>query len=106
MYDGLYETFPEFEKQTGWRVEIAARLTHPDLNARIKREFGSGEPDIDFLSTHTKHVPFQAPWLAPLEEIVPAGVKGDLLRGPREMSLVDGRLLQVPRILDMKLLYY
>jgi multiple sugar transport system substrate-binding protein len=106
MYDGLYETLPAFERQSGLRVEVIARLPHPELNAWVKRAFSAGDADVDLLSTHTKYAPSQAQWLQPLDGLLDAGALRDLLPGPAELSRLDGRWMQVPRNLDMRLLYY
>ena len=106
MYDGLYETIPAFERETGLRVEVVARLPHPELNAWVKHAFSAGDPDVDLLSTHTKYAPSQAAWLQPLDEWLDAALTGDLLPGPAELSRLDGRWMQVPRNLDMRLLYF
>jgi multiple sugar transport system substrate-binding protein len=106
MYDGLYDSIPEFERESGLRVEVVAKLPHPELNAWVKREFTAGDPGVDLLSTHTKYAPSQAQWLAPLDGVVDGALAGDLLPGPAELSRLDGRWVQVPRNLDMRLLYY
>lgn len=106
MYDGLYERLSLFEAETGLRVEIVDRLPHPELNARVRREFEAGDPDVDLLSTHTKYSPSQAQWLSPLEDVVERFDAEDLLERPAELALIDGRLLQYPRNLDLRLLYY
>lgn len=106
MYDGLYARLPAFEAETGLRVEVMDRLPHPELNARVRSEFASGEPDVDLLSTHTKYSPSQAQWLSPLEDVVEKGDAEDLLERPAELARIEGRLLQYPRNLDLRLLYY
>ena len=106
MYDGLYESLPVFERESGLRVEVVARLPHPELNAWVKRAFSTGDPDVDLVSTHTKYAPSQAQWLAPIDEVVDRALAADLLPGPAELSRLDGRWMQVPRNLDMRLLYY
>jgi len=105
MYDSLYDRIPAFERATGLRVEVIDRLPHPELNARVKREFESGSPDIDLISTHTKYAPSQGAWLSPLDADVADEVH-DFLPQPRELARIDGALLQVPRNLDARLLYY
>ncbi len=57
------------------------------------------------ISTHTKYAPSQAQWLRPLDELVPAELIDDLLPRPAELSRIDGRLLQIPRNLDVRLLH-
>jgi multiple sugar transport system substrate-binding protein len=106
MYDGLYESFPEFERRSGLRVEVVVRLPHPELNAWVKSAFDADDPDVDLLSTHTKYAPSQAPWLLPLDDRIDAAELKDLLARPAELAHIDGRLMQVPRNLDMRLLYY
>jgi multiple sugar transport system substrate-binding protein len=106
MYDGLYERVPAFERETGLRVEIVGRLPHPELNARILRDFGAGTADVDLLSTHTKYAPSQVQWLSALDDVVSKETVADLLPRPAELAHIEGRLLQVPRNLDCQILYY
>jgi len=105
MYDPLYDTIPEFEHEAGVRVDIVAKLPHPELNAFVTNAFDSGM-SLDLISTHTKYAPAQASWLAPLDEVVPSTLREDLLPRPAQLSHIDGRLLQVPRNLDVRLLHY
>ncbi len=106
MYDPLYEALPAFERETGLSVEIAARLPHPELNAYIRRTFESPGADLDLISTHTKYAPSQAQWLRAIDDMVPPDQLADVLPRPLQLSQIDGRLLQVPRNLDVRLLHY
>jgi multiple sugar transport system substrate-binding protein len=105
MYDPLYESIPAFEAATGLHVEIVTRLPHPELNAYVKHAFESGDAGIDLLSTHTKYAPSQAQWLSPVDAEIAAGTAEDLLARPAELSRISGRLMQVPRNLDVRLLH-
>jgi multiple sugar transport system substrate-binding protein len=105
MYDQVYAAIPEFERAANLRVEIVAKLPHPELNAFVKDAFESGTP-LDAISTHTKYAPSQAQWLRPLDELAPAELVDDLLPRPAELSRIDGRLLQIPRNLDVRLLHF
>ena len=105
MYDGLYGTIPHFARAHNVRVEIAAQLPHPELNAFVKHAFESGMA-LDAISTHTKYAPSQAHWLRPLDDLLSAELINDLLPRPAELSRIDGQLLQVPRNLDVRLLHY
>ena len=67
MYDPLYSRFEDFEEREGTEIEAVVAPSHPELNARINREFGSGEASYDLISTHTKYAPSQARWLSPLD---------------------------------------
>lgn len=105
MYDPLYGAIAAFERDTEVRVEVVAQLPHPELNAFVKHAFESGER-LDVISTHTKYAPSQAAWLAPLDETMPGELLDDLLPRPAELSRIDGKLLQIPRNLDVRLLHY
>src|SRR5262245_37732504 len=103
MYDPLYESLPVFEATTGLRVEVVAQLPHPELNAYVKEAFESGKAGIDLLSTHTKYAPSQAQWLSPIDDEIEPATIDDLLKRPAELSRIGGRLVQVPRNLDVRL---
>jgi multiple sugar transport system substrate-binding protein len=105
MYDSLYEALPEFERASGLRVEVVAKLPHPELNAYVRQAFESGTAAFDLLSTHTKYAPSQAWWLSPIDDLVPPDHAADLLEKPLELSRIGGRLLQVPRNVDVRLLH-
>jgi multiple sugar transport system substrate-binding protein len=105
MYDPLYTGIPAFERETGFIVDVVAKLPHPELNAFVASAFASGA-DIDLLSTHTKYAPSQVQWLTPIDEEAPAELLEDLLPRAAELSRIDGRLMQVPRNLDVRLLHY
>ena len=106
MYDPLYDRVASFEGETGLRVEVVDRLPHPELNARVKHDFENGDPDLDLISTHTKYAPSQAQWLSPLDDLPVARERDDFLTKPLELARIDGALLQIPRNLDVRLLYY
>ena len=105
MYDPLYGEIASFSRENGVTVEIVAKLPHPELNAFVKNAFDARLP-LDLVSTHTKYAPSQAQWLSPLEDLLPSDTVADLLPRPAELSRIDGRLLQVPRNLDIRLLHY
>lgn len=105
MYGSLYDAIPAFEQQAQVRVDVVAQLPHPELNAFVTHAFESGEP-LDVISTHTKYAPSQARWLSPLDEVMPEALVGDLLPRPAQLSRIDGKLLQIPRNLDVRLLHY
>ncbi len=105
MYDPLYDAIPAFERERSLRVEVVARLPHPELNAFVRQAFESGDPGFDVLSTHTKYAPSQAQWLAPLEGPLGPDDESDRLPRALELSQIDGRLMQVPRNLDVRLLH-
>lgn len=106
MYDPLYRRLDQFQGQTGWEVEVAARLPHPALNARIAEEFGGGTAEYDVISTHTKYAPSQRHWLTPLDDDLGTDELAGFYPQPLSLARVDGVLFGLPRNLDVKLLYY
>ncbi|MCE5308716.1 MAG: extracellular solute-binding protein [Acidobacteriales bacterium] len=106
MYDHLYETIPAWEKASGYEVEIAVKLPHPALNERLRSEFESGALRYDLISTHTKYAPSQADFLLPLDPYITSEELSAFAPKMVELARVDGRLLGVPRNIDVKLLYY
>jgi multiple sugar transport system substrate-binding protein len=106
MYDPLYESIPRFERDTGWPVDIVARLPHPALNARVADMLRSEDGGIDLISTHTKYAPSQADWLSTLDDVTEPGHVEDLVPRAAELCRIGGRLLQMPRNLDVRLLHY
>jgi multiple sugar transport system substrate-binding protein len=105
MYDPLYAEIARFSLETSVPIEVVARLPHPELNAFVRNAFERHLP-LDLISTHTKYAPSQADWLSPLEDLLPGDTVADLLPRPAELSRIDGRLLQLPRNLDIRLMHY
>jgi len=104
-YEKLYTKIPEFEEQTGAKVNIAAKLSHFELNKRVAQEFASGG-DIDVISTHTTFAPGQKDFLLPLNEyLAPEDLK-DFTPSTIEASTVDGKLIMLPRHTDVRIMYY
>ncbi len=106
MYDGLYARIPEFERTSRWRVEIVARLPHPALNERLKKDFDEGTAEYDLISTHTKYAPSQAHFLLPLDAYFSAPELAGFSPRMLDHARLDGRLMGIPRNIDVKLLYY
>jgi len=106
MYDPLYLRLDAFGRETGWQVDVVARLPHPALNARIADEFGSGAARYDLISTHTKYAPAQRQWLTPLDDDLEADELAAFYPRPLQLARIEGLLYGVPRNLDVKLLYY
>lgn len=106
MYDPLYELLPDFEKRSGRRVHVAARLVHPELNAHLDDAYRAGTATYDLISTHNKYAPSQKHFLLPLDDWFREAELGDFNASILEMGRVDGWLLSVPRNIDVRLLYY
>jgi multiple sugar transport system substrate-binding protein len=106
MYDPLYELLPEFEKKTGHRVHVAARLLHPELNAHLQEVYRAGTGAYDLISTHSTYTPSQKPFLRPLDDWYLETELMEFIPSALEMNRVEGWLLGMPRNLEFRLLYY
>ena len=106
MYDPLYDLIPDFEKKTGRRVHVAARLVHPELNAHLDQVYRSGQGAYDLISTHNKYAPSQKFFLRPLDDWFREAELKDFISSVLEMSRVEGWLLSIPRNVDVRLLHY
>lgn len=103
MYEELYDALDEFSAARRIRVEIAYRGDHPALNSHLA---ASTNPPYDLISTHTKYAPSQAHFLAPLQSHVRAEELADFYPKLLEMAMVEGKLLGIPRNIDVRLLHY
>ena len=106
MYDPLYELIPEFEKKTGHRVHVAAKLVHPELNAHLEEVYRAGQGVYDLVSTHNKYAPSQKHFLRPLDDWFLETELMEFIPPVLEMCRVEGWLLSVPRNIDVRLLHY
>ena len=98
MYDPLYRILD------GRDVEIVVHADHPTLNRAVAEMLSGGER-IDLLSTHSKYAPSQDRWLQPLDDIVAPAVVGALAPAAVELCRFEGRLLSVPRNIDVRVLW-
>src|SRR5690349_13181577 len=106
QYDGLFELLPAFEKETGYRLHVDVRLPHVDLNERMAKDLGTENGRYDLISTHTKYCPSQAEHLLPLDEMVSTNELSDFVPRVLDLCHVDRKLMQLPRNLDARLLFY
>lgn len=98
MYDHLYDVFEPGE------VDVVVAEDHPTLNRRVAAMLAAGER-IDLLATHSKYAPSQAAWLRPLDDVIDTATVEAL--APRAVGLCrfDGRLLCLPRLIDVRVLW-
>lgn len=102
MYDGLYARLPGFERAHGLKVEIGFKGDHPALNEHLAAHGAS----YDLVSTHSKYAPSQAGFLRPLDEIVKPRELAAFAPSTVELMRYQGALLQLPRVIDSKILFY
>src|SRR5689334_16036548 len=106
QYDGLSDLLPAFEKETGYRLHVDVRLPHVELNERMTKDLGTENGHYDLISTHTKYCPSQAEHLMSVDEQVNAAELTDFVSSVLDLCRVDGKLMQLPRNLDARLLFY
>jgi multiple sugar transport system substrate-binding protein len=106
QYDGLLEMLPKFEEQTGYTLHVDVRLPHVELNERMAEDLGTARGCYDLISTHTKYSPSQATYLLPLDEFVSADELSDFVPRVLDLCRIAGQLMQLPRNLDARLLFY
>lgn len=107
QYDILYTRLPAFEAATGYTVRIVVQLPHPELNAFIAQAYAHGQrPALDLISTHIKYAPSQAAFLLALDDYLTPDEIAALSPRAIQASRVDGRLIQAPRMVDARLLFY
>lgn len=98
MYDAMYRLLE------GEDVEIVIHADHPTLNRRVAECLEAGER-LDLISTHAKYAPSQARWLTALDHDLDPSLLADLAPRAVELCRVDGRLLSVPRNIDVRVLW-
>ena len=113
QYDSLLKLLLTFEQQTGYRLHVDVRLPHVELNEQMAKDLGTENGHYDLISTHTKYCPSQAEHLRPLDEFVNQAELSDFV--PRVLELcriadasdqTHEQLMQLPRNLDARLLFY
>ena len=98
MYDHLYELLDPDE------VEVVVHADHPTLNRRVAELLEAGER-LDVLATHSKYAPSQGGWLRDLDELVDPDVVAPLAERAVDLCRVEGRLLSLPRLIDVRVLW-
>ncbi|KAI1315466.1 hypothetical protein EDD11_000747 [Mortierella claussenii] len=110
QYDRLYERLPLFEQETGIKVEIVYRGSHPELNDYLAATFqsSSSKVELDLVSTHIKYAPSQAHFLRELDLTqVTEQERAQFLRSALQASQTqDEKLMQLPRMVDSRVLFY
>ena len=113
QYDGLLEKLPIFEERTGYKLHVDVCMPHVELNERMAKDLGTENGHYDLISTHTKYSPSQAEHLLPLDDFVTVDELSDFV--PRVLDLckfanagdlTHERLMQLPRNLDARILFY
>jgi multiple sugar transport system substrate-binding protein len=102
MYDGLYARLAQFEKNSGVRVEVGFKGDHPALNEHV----AAHGAEYDLISTHSKYSPSQSEFLRPLDSLLSKDELTGFEPSTLELMRYRGQLLQLPRVIDAKILFY
>lgn len=106
QYDALYSRLPDFERESGYTVNVHVQLPHPALNVHIDDVFAAGTAAYDVISTHVKYAPAQQAWLLPLDAHFSDTELADFSPALVELARLDGALVQIPRNVDARILFY
>jgi multiple sugar transport system substrate-binding protein len=103
MYNPLYASLGEFHRQTGIEVEVSFAGDHPALNYHLG---ALSDMPYALVSTHTKYAPSQLNFLASLDDCLDKDELNDFFPTLLELARVNGKLLALPRNIDVRLLHY
>ncbi|MCX5513210.1 sugar ABC transporter substrate-binding protein [Kaistia algarum] len=106
QYEKLYTRIAEWEKATGAKVEIVSSKNHFELDREIKQDIASGSITWCVGSNHTSFAPQYGDLYIDLKEVIPETTLAEFVPGTLASSMVDGRLVQLPRVTDVSNLYY
>lgn len=106
QYENLYTRIPEWEAMTGARVEIVSSKNHFDLDREIKQDIAAGNISWCLGSNHTSFAPQYGDLYIDLTDYIPQSELDQYVPGTLASSMVDGRLVQLPRVTDVSNLYY
>jgi multiple sugar transport system substrate-binding protein len=106
QYEKLYTRIPEWEKATGAKVEIVSSKNHFELDREIKQDIASGAITWCVGSNHTSFAPQYGDLYVDLKTLIPQATLDEFVPGTLAASMVDGRLVQLPRVTDVSNLYY
>ena len=106
QYEKLYTRIPEWEKATGAKVEIVSSKNHFELDREIKQDIASGTITWRVGSNHTSFAPQYGDLYVDLKTVIPQATLDEFVPGTLASSMVEGRLVQLPRVTDVSNLYY
>lgn len=106
QYEKLYTRIPQWEKLTGAKVEIVSSKNYFDLDREIKQDIASGDISWCVGSDHTSFAPQYGDLYIDLSKEIPKSELDKYVPGTLKSSMVDGKLVQLPRVTDVSNIYY
>jgi len=107
-YDVLYKSIPEFEKETGAKVQIVYKGDGFQIDKKLTTDFAAGTVDYDVSWDHTsffsKYV--KAKGIVPLDKYYTKEKLSDFVPMILKSGYKDGHLWLIPRHFDISALHY
>lgn len=105
-YEHIYENIPQFEKETGIKVEIVYLNNHFELDKKVKMDFEANTDNYDVISNHSSFFSQYIEDLEPLNEYFSYDDLKDFLPRLLNAGNKDGSLYLIPRHADISCLHY
>lgn len=98
----LDELLDQWSAQTGCTVDVATRRPLAELLAHLDLTLVR----YDLICAHSQYTAGLAPRLRPLDDLLSPGELADFARPAVEMCRAEGALVQIPRAVEPRLLYF
>lgn len=105
-YEALYQKIPEFEKDTGIKVNITFKSNSFELDRQLKMDFAAKTDNYDVIWDHTSFFTQYIKYLEPLDGYFSNEDLRDFLPGLLDACRRDGQLWMIPRHADISGLFY
>jgi multiple sugar transport system substrate-binding protein len=107
-YDLLYEAIPQFESETGAKVEIVFKGDGFQIDKKLKTDFAAGTVDYDVCWDHSSFYTqyIDADGIIPLEDYWTDEELADFIPMILDSGKKDGHLWIIPRHFDISALHY
>jgi len=107
-YEELYKAIPQFEEQTGAKVEIVFKGDGFQIDKKLKTDFAAGTVDYDVCWDHSSFFTqyIKAKGIVPLEDYFTEEEVADHIPMILNSGKKDGHLWIIPRHFDISCLHY
>jgi len=107
-YDELYKLIPEWEEETGAKVEFAFRGNGFETDKRLVQDFAAGTVDYDVCWDHSSFFSqyVKAGGLEPLDKYFSEEELSDFIPRILDAGRKDGQLWVMPRHYDISCIHY
>jgi multiple sugar transport system substrate-binding protein len=107
-YEELYKPIPEFEAETGAKVEIVFKGDGFQIDKKLKTDFAAGTVDYDVCWDHSSFFTqyIQSGGIVPLDNYFTKEELSDFIPMILNSGKKDGKLWIIPRHFDISCLHY